>query len=87
MKNVVKEALQSKLEDLKNQLVGIDNCYQSVENEYIGEWKFRHITMNNYLSDKAKAVIITKNGDSFNLPAAKGSNYPSIIGGKSYFKL
>ena len=66
MKNVVKEALQSKLEDLKNQLVGIDNCYQSVENEYISEWKFRHITMNNYLSDKAKAVIITKNGDSFN---------------------
>ena len=66
MKNVVKEALISKLEDLKNQLVGIDNCYQSVEDEYISEWKFRHITMNNCLSDKAKAVIITKNSDSFN---------------------
>jgi len=66
MKNVVKEALISKLEDLKNQLVGIDNCYQSVEDEYISEWKFRHITMNNYLSDKAKAVIITRNSDSFN---------------------
>ncbi len=47
MNNVVKEALISKLEDLKNQLVGIDNCYQSVEDEYISEWKFRHITMNN----------------------------------------
>ena len=26
------------------------------------------------------------NYDSFNLPAAEGSKYPSIIGGKEYFK-
>ena len=66
MQNVVKEALISKLEDLKNQLVGIDNCYQSVENEYISEWKFRHITMSNCLSDAAKKVTIQKDGNSFN---------------------
>lgn len=66
MQNVVKEALISKLEDLRNQLVGIDNCYQSVENEYISEWKFRHITMSNCLSDAAKKVTITKDGNSFN---------------------
>jgi hypothetical protein len=66
MQNVVKEALISKLEDSRNQLVGIDNCYQSVENEYISEWKFRHITMSNCLSDDAKKVTITKDGNSFN---------------------
>jgi hypothetical protein len=87
MKNVVKEALISKLEDLKNQLVGIDNCYQSVENEYISEWKFRHITMNNYLSDKAKAVIITRNSDSFNFSCDENAWRSNITLRKSrYYK-
>lgn len=85
MKNVVKEALISKLEDLKNQLVGIDNCYQSVENEYISEWKFRHITMNNYLSDKAKAVIITRNSDSFNFSCDENAWRSNITLRKSRF--
>ena len=67
MQNVVKEALISKLEELRNQLVGIDNCYQSVENEYISEWKFRHITMSNCLSEAAKKVTITKDGSCFQL--------------------
>jgi hypothetical protein len=85
MKNVVKEALISKLEDLRNQLVGIDNCYQSVEDEYISEWKFRHITMNNYLSDKAKAVIITRNSDSFNFSCDENAWRSNITLRKSRF--
>ena len=72
MQNVVKEALISKLEDLRNQLVGIDNCYQSVENEYISEWKFRHITMSNCLSEAAKKVTITKDGSGFNFTCDAG---------------
>lgn len=67
MQNVVKEALISKLEELRNQFVTIDSCYQSVENEYISEWKFKHITMSNCLSEAAKKVTITKDGSCFQL--------------------